>query len=73
MNIREAAVLFVEKHKKKSIDVDYIKEIHGSIEEYLLHNGTREDGNSFDMYYEIHPYHSISGTPERIEWDQEEQ
>ena len=74
MKIKEAAVLFLEKHKTfKQDSLDIGKDpIENAIE--LLEENAETDYDLIDanVYFEIVGFDSISGNPEIIEWYQTE-
>ena len=73
MTLKEAAKLFIEKHKADRIDVDYIEREFGSVESYLKDEGQYDtDLASANTYIEINAFDSKSGNPEIIEWFQTE-
>ena len=71
MKIKEAAVLFLEKHKTfKQDSLDIGKDpIENAIE--LLEENAETDYSLTDanVYFEVVGFDSISGNPERIEWN----
>lgn len=71
MNVQEAAIEFVERHKPNKIDVDFIKDAYGSVENYLeADRATLEDMGEYQL--EIRGFDTKSGNPEIIRWYAEE-
>ena len=70
MNVKEAAIQFVERHKPNKIDVDYIKSGYGSVEGYLESEADLSDMGECQL--EIRGFDTKSGNPEIIRWYAEE-
>ena len=70
MNIKEAAQLFLEKHKTfKEDSLDIGKDPLENAVEHLRDEGQRDPHLvSADTYLEIGGYESVSGNPEIIDW-----
>jgi len=71
MNVKEAAKQFVERHKPNKIDVDFIEDAYGSVENFLeADRATLEDMGEYQL--EISRFDTKSGNPEIISWYAEE-
>jgi hypothetical protein len=70
MTLAEAVDSFIAAHKDGKIDVDYIIDWYGSVENYMLSESAAQDVGV--SYIEVAAHESIDGTPKIIEWENEE-
>ncbi len=66
MNVKEAVKQFISAHKPDRIDVDYIVEGYGSVEEYMECGAWMGDLGEYQL--EISGFDTKSGRPEIINW-----
>ena len=70
MNIKEAAQAFIDCHKPSKIDIDYISQLYGSVECYVISVSEQVEQNKpFDMYLEVAGLDTLTGNPIIIEWE----
>jgi len=69
MEIKKAAMEFIDAHKPSRIDVDYIKLSYGSVEAYL-NAESQTAGDCGERYVEVDSFDSKSGNPIIIEWNE---
>ena len=69
MNLREAAIIFVDLHADDAIDVPWIEDNYGSVEQYLQEEGSTDEYCHWTArYIEISQYDHVNGHAQRIDW-----
>ena len=69
MNLKEAAIIFVDLHAEDAIDVPWIEDNYGSVEQYLQVEGSTDEYCHWTArYIEISQYDHVNGHAQRIDW-----